>query len=107
MRARTIETAQLKFELPTGNQPIEAVVWCEPQERKDMSLGPSDIGRAVEWFREQTGQEPGLILVHPSKEDMAKENGNIRVETRGGVLASEVWLSAAEHFVTPPPGEGK
>jgi hypothetical protein len=21
----------------------------------------------------------------------------------GGVLASEVWLSAAEHFVTPPP----
>ena len=104
MRARIIETAQLKFELPTENQPIEATVWCEPQERKDMSLHPGDITRAIEWFREQTGQEPRLILVHPTKEGMAREDaGNIRVEPLGGVLASEVWLSAAEHFVTPLP----
>ena len=50
MRARIIETAQLKFELPTENQPVEALVWCEPQERKTMSLYPSDIARAIEWF---------------------------------------------------------
>ena len=97
-----IQTTQLKFELSTENQPIEATVWCEPQERKDMSLHPGDITRAIEWFREQTGQEPRLILVHPTKEGMARESaGNITVETRGGVLASEVWLSPAEHFVTP------
>lgn len=83
---------------------METIVWCEPQERKDMSLRPSDIGRAIEWFREQTEQEPRLILVHPTKEDMARENaGHIRVEPLGGVLASEVWLSPAEHFVTPLP----
>lgn len=99
MRARIIQTAQLKFELPTENQPIGTAVWCEPQERKDMSLCPGDIARATSWFKEQTGQEPGLILVHPSKEDMARENaGNITVETLGGVLASEVWLSPAKHF---------
>ena len=108
MRARIIQTGQLKFELPTENQPIEAAVWCEPQERNDMSLRPGDIARAIEWFAKRTGQEPRLILVHPTKEGMARGNaGNIRVEPLGGVLASEVWLSAAEHFVTPPPGEGK
>jgi len=106
VKARIIQTAQLKFELPTENQPIEAAVWCEPQERKDMSLCPSDITRAIEWFTERTGQEPRLILVHPTKEGMARGNaGNIRVEPLGGVLASEVWLSAAEHFVAPPPRE--
>ena len=106
MKAKIIQTGQLKFEFPTENRPVEATVWCEPQERKDMSLCPGDIARAIEWFREQTGQEPRLILVHPTKEGMArKKAGNIRIETLGGVLASEVWLSAAEHFVAPPPRE--
>jgi len=40
VKARIIQTEQLKFELPTENQPIEAAVWCESQERKDMSLRP-------------------------------------------------------------------
>jgi len=106
VKAKIIQTGQLKFELPTENQPVEAVVWCEPQERKDMSLRPGDIARAITWFTEQMGQEPKLILVHPTKEGMARENaGNIRVEPLGGVLASEVWLSAAKHFVTPPSGD--
>lgn len=80
----------------------EALVWCEPQERKNMSLVQGDIGRAIAWFGEVTGQQPELIMVHPSNEHIAMENSNgIRVQTLGGVLASEVWLSVEDNFVMP------
>lgn len=88
--------------MPTTVKEGERLVWCQPMQRKDCQLTPTDITHAITWFREETGQKPALILVHPSKHQMAEENSSgIRVEALGGVLAWEVWLSPTEHFVTP------
>lgn len=81
------------------------LVWCEPMERKSPQLIATDISHAITWFREETGQEPRLIMVHPSLEAMARENSNgIAVQAVGGCLAWEVWLSlVAKSPQTLPP----
>jgi len=83
---------------------FKVAVWAEPQERLDMHLMPSNIEKALAWFKDKAGQEARLIMVHPNNEGLAKQNSNdIKVATMGGILASEVWLSSSDNFVTPSP----
>jgi len=66
-----------------------------------MLLQPGDIGEALAWFTSKTGQEAELIILNPKNEHLAGEVADgIKVEFVGGVLRGEVWLSAADTFVT-------
>ena len=77
------------------------VTWCEPMQRGDLKLAPSDIQDALAWFKETTGHDAKLIVLNPKNDHYAREAGDgVKVEYLGGCLTWEVWLSAEDNFVT-------
>ena len=82
----------------------EVAVWAEPIERRPLQLVTGDIKEAINCFRDKTGQEAKLIILHPSNKHLANEVGDgIRVDYLGGCLAFEVWLSSEDNSGTPVP----
>jgi len=82
---------------------MEARVWAEPIDREDYKLARGDIPEAIIAFKEQTGQEPKLLILSPKNEKFANEiPEGIAVNYMAGVLLGEVWLSAFENWGCPP-----
>jgi hypothetical protein len=78
-------------------------------KRADPKLAPGDVAEAMTWFKKTTGQDAGLIVLHPKNERYAKEAGDsVEVKYFGGCLAWEVWLSAGDTSPTvlSQPDEG-
>ena len=81
------------------------LTWCEPMLRGNLKLVPGDIRAGLAWFKETTGRDTRLIVLHPKNERYAKEvPEGIAVEFLGGCLAWEVWLSAADKITKAPDG---
>ena len=77
------------------------VVWCEPIKRGELKVATGDIAKAMTWFKETTGQDAKLIVLHHKNERYAKEAGEtVEVKYLGGCLQWEVWLSAEDGSTT-------
>jgi hypothetical protein len=69
-------------------------------QRGDMKLAPSDIQDALTWYKDITGQDVKLIVLHPKNERYAKEvPEGITLEYVSGCLSWEVWLSPVDNFI--------
>jgi hypothetical protein len=73
--------------------------WAELREPK-MDLLKGDIQQAIEWFNEETGIMPKLVLLHPKCQHLAGEAPeDITVQISGMPLAHEVMMATVEKVV--------
>lgn len=78
------------------------VSWCEPLQRKSLSVMKGDIAKALAWYHEKTGLSAVLITLHPRNERFAGEApGGVEVCYRWGCLLWEIWLADTEPKVSP------
>lgn len=75
------------------------LTWCEPMYRAKMEVLEGDIPRAIEWFKEKTGQDARAITLHPRHKDLPVPEG-IEVVYKGGCLSWQVWLSIENSFTS-------
>ncbi len=72
----------------------EMLTWCEPMYRARMEFVKGDIGKALCWFKDKTGEDARFITLHPRNQRFASEvPEGIAIEYAGGCLSWEVWLA--------------
>jgi len=60
---------------------------------------PYSIHKAIADYKQLTGKQPQVMIVHPSRFTDAQENIqnlDMKVATSGGCLATELWLNIPE-----------
>jgi len=76
-------------------------IWIELREPK-MDLLPGDIDQAIQWFNEEIGTMPKLVLLNPKCQHLAGEAPeDITVEISGMPLAHEIMMATCSALITP------
>jgi hypothetical protein len=86
-------TQQIKTDIRLSSY----LVWSEPLERAKAKVIAGDIFKSLAWYKNQTGQDAKLMVLHPSLKELADiVPEGIEVSYLGGCLAWEIWLASGE-----------
>lgn len=85
-----------------GNSMIS---WCEPLKRRHLSLVSGDMEKALIWFKEQTGVDTTVVILHPKNSNLTSEvPEGIEVRISPRAMRWETLLASSE---SEPVARGK